>query len=179
MLLSGGLRVDEEAGHEGVTGLKRCPELRALTRVSAISEGAVRGRLHMFAFDRRVGEESDQLAERARTITNDLCGVPSHGALVLMMRMEERSGGKFRSLTCSMPAHAANWPFSSSAGAPRRAFRGERVGGIDMASMALALVTHDDARLAFRAVHLSVAEHAPAMLGSWPARCASCSADQR
>lgn len=35
------------------------------------------------------------------------------GALVLMMRMEERSGAKFRSLTCSMLAHAVSWPLSS------------------------------------------------------------------
>jgi hypothetical protein len=55
----------------------------------------------------------------------------------------------------------------------------KELGGIDMALATLALVTHQDARLAFRAVHLTAAERAPTMLGSWPARCASCSADQR
>jgi hypothetical protein len=58
----------------------------------------------------------------------------------------------------------------------------KELGEIDMASMALAtldLVTHDDARLVFPAVHLTAAERAPTMPGIWRARCASCSADQR
>jgi hypothetical protein len=57
-----------------VTGLKRCRKLQALTPGSATSEGAVRGRLRMFVFDSRINEDSDQLAERTRTVTGNLCG---------------------------------------------------------------------------------------------------------
>jgi hypothetical protein len=72
----------------------------------------------MFVFGSRVSQDSDQLAERTRTVTGDLCGCTGRtaispdprvlfsefdyvdnsgqvmGALVLMMRMEERSGVK-------------------------------------------------------------------------------------
>lgn len=64
---AGGLTVEEEVGREGVTGLKRCRKLQVLPPGSAISEGAVRGRLRMFAFDSRV-------STRTRTVTDDLCG---------------------------------------------------------------------------------------------------------
>jgi hypothetical protein len=36
--------------------------------------GAVCRRLRMFVFGSRVSEDSDQLAERTRTVTGDLCG---------------------------------------------------------------------------------------------------------
>jgi hypothetical protein len=49
---------------QGVTGLKRCRKLQALTPGAAVSEKTVRGRLRMFVFDSRVSEDSDQLAER-------------------------------------------------------------------------------------------------------------------
>jgi hypothetical protein len=59
-----------------VTGPKRCRKLQALTPGSAASETTVRGRLRMFVFDSKVSvsEDSDQFAERARTVTDDLCG---------------------------------------------------------------------------------------------------------
>jgi hypothetical protein len=65
----------------GVTGLKRCRKLQALTPGSAVSETTVRGRLRMFVFDSRVSENSDQLAERTRTATDDLCGCTGRAAI--------------------------------------------------------------------------------------------------
>jgi hypothetical protein len=44
-------------------------KLQALTPGSPILEKTVRGRLRMFVFDSRVSEDSDQLAERAHTVT--------------------------------------------------------------------------------------------------------------
>jgi hypothetical protein len=55
---AGGLTVEEELGREGVTGLKRCRKLQALTPGSAVSERTVRCRLRMFVFDSRVSEDS-------------------------------------------------------------------------------------------------------------------------
>jgi hypothetical protein len=59
-----------------VTGLKRCRKLQALTPGSAASEKTVRDRLCTFVFDSRVSEDSDQLAELTRTVTETCAGVP-------------------------------------------------------------------------------------------------------
>src|SRR5947207_4963722 len=57
----------------GVTGLKRCRDTQALTPGSAMSEWAVRGRLHTFVFGGRPAW-TVQLAGRTRTVTGGLCG---------------------------------------------------------------------------------------------------------
>jgi hypothetical protein len=52
-----------------------------LTPGAAVSEKTVRGRLRMFVFGGRGSEDSDQLAERTRTVTHDLCGCTGRTAI--------------------------------------------------------------------------------------------------
>ena len=73
----------------------------ALTPGSAISERAIRGRLHMFALGSRVNEDS--AACTARAVTGDLCGCaaisPDH-------RFEVKELGEITMVSMAHPADA-------------------------------------------------------------------------